>query len=668
MESKKNYSPTSAATKTYNLPNKYAPLKGKYIPDSLTDDLQNFTENKTETKLEKPSEKLKISDALVKALISLDVRSIFGVSGTNIEYLHDAIHRIGAGKLKSVMSKSEDGAAFMADCQARVHRRLGVCCSTSGGGMMNLITGIAESYADGVPVLALVGQPSSKLAGKGAFQDSSGIGQTVDSIKLWSAVTKYVGKISQPQDFWFHLTNAVQAALDRRPGPVVLLFPRDIFEQEIEPCPENWADELQKSIRSSKLKPELKTEIIRPLLKEIHQAIDRAKNPVMIIGGGVRCCSNPLAVIEFARSIGLPVISTLAARSEFPNEDPLYLGTLGIAGGHPSVHTYLKERADLLIVVGTDFKFVTRQPIQSILADKKIIVVNIDVDLINRIVSPHLAIEADAGVVFQGLLELLKEKPEKQLPIPDYCLKVFQPQSAPPITPNGQTSIVDPVVGCELLDCELVNYEPVDRNLLWQSEAISIIQKFLPENGHLLYDAGNCATAALHLTKVPPGSSSTIALGMGGMGYAIAGAIGAQIDSPPGTRTVVFAGDGAFLMTGMEIHTAVDLQLPILFILFNNNMHGMCATRQQLLFESRLECVRYAPVNIATIARGFGSSARLWVGEASTPKELCHQLENYHKQTDLPGVLELRLLREEVPPFTPFLPANSPTIPWGKSN
>ena len=222
------------------------------------------------------------------------------------------------------------------------------------------------------------------------------------------------------------------------------------------------------------------------------------------------------------------------------------------------------------------------------------------------------------------------------------------------------------MVDDKLLDNKLVNSELVNSELLWQSEAISIIQKFLPENGHLLYDAGNCASAALHLTKVPSGSSSTIALGMGGMGYAIAGAIGAQLDSPPGSRTVVFAGDGAFLMTGMEIHTAVDLQLPILFIVFNNNMHGMCVTRQQILFESRLECTRYAPVNIATIARGFGSSDRLWVGTAATPQELHHQLESYHKQTHLPGVLELRLLCEELPPFTPFLPANSPTIPWEK--
>ncbi|MCC5668404.1 thiamine pyrophosphate-binding protein [Nostoc sp. CHAB 5784] len=582
-------------------------------------------------------EKLKISDAIVKVLISLDVRYVFGVSGANIEHLHDAIHRLGEGKLKSVMAKSEDGAAFMADCRARVHRSLGVCCSTSGGGMMNLIAGIAESYADSVPVLALVGQPPSALEGKGAFQDSSGIGRTVDSIKLWSAVTKYVAKISKSEDFWYHLTHAIKAAVSGRPGPAVLLFPRNIFEQEVEPCPEIWADELKTLIRP----PQVTSEMIRPLFEEIY----RANNPVLILGDGVRRCSNPQAVVNFARCVDLPVMTTLGGRGNFPNDDPLYLGMLGVAG-HPSAHAYLKEQADLLIVVGCDLKFMTRQPIQSALLDKKIAVVNVDVDQISRTISPDLVVEADAGVVFKGLLELLKQKPFKHKPPQGYYLKIFKQFPAPPISSNDPMPIAD-------------------SQLLLQSEAIAIVQEFLPENGHILFDAGNCAAAALHLTKVPFGSSSTIALGMGGMGYAIAGAIGAQLGSPKGTRTVVFAGDGAFLMTGLEIHTAVDLQLPILFVVFNNNMHGMCVIRQQLFFESRLECVRYAPVDIAMIAQGFGPSHRLWAGSAGTTAELRHQLEDYMKHADLPGVLELRLLREEMPPFTPFLSEDAPTIPIG---
>src|SRR5579863_7397727 len=137
----------------------------------------------------------KIADALVQALIELGVRYVFGVSGANIEHLHDAIHRLGDGRLTAVLAKSEVGAAFMADARARVHRTLGVCCATSGGGMMNLAVGLAESYADSVPVLAIIGQPPSALNGRGGFQDSSGIGRSVDALGLFRSMTKYVARI-----------------------------------------------------------------------------------------------------------------------------------------------------------------------------------------------------------------------------------------------------------------------------------------------------------------------------------------------------------------------------------------------------------------------------------------------------------------------------------------
>ena len=127
---------------------------------------------------------MKLIDALVTTLRDWDLGYIFGVSGANIEHLHDAVHRLGDNRLEAVLTKSEVGAAFMADARARVHKTLGVCCSTSGGGMMNLAVGIAESYAESVPVLALVGQTATTFDGRGGFQDSSGLGRTVHATAM----------------------------------------------------------------------------------------------------------------------------------------------------------------------------------------------------------------------------------------------------------------------------------------------------------------------------------------------------------------------------------------------------------------------------------------------------------------------------------------------------
>jgi acetolactate synthase-1/2/3 large subunit len=177
----------------------------------------------------------------------------------------------------------------------------------------------------------------------------------------------------------------------------------------------------------------------------------------------------------------------------------------------------------------------------------------------------------------------------------------------------------------------------------------------------VLFDAGNCAAAALHYLRIPKHVSTTVALGMGGMGYAVAAAVGAQLGSRRGSQTMVFCGDGAFLMLGTEVHTAVHYQLPILFVVFNNGMHGMCVTRQQLYFDGRLEASRYPAISVAATARGLGSPDRLWVGSAATTEELSRCLGEYQAHREGPGVLELCLGREEIPPFTPFLALDAPT-------
>src|SRR5262245_55371850 len=192
---------------------------------------------------------MKLVDALVHALRAWDVRHVFGVSGANIEHLHDAIHRLGGGQLVSVMAKSEFGAAFMADGYARVHRRLGVCCSTSGGGMMNLAVGIAESHQESVPLLALVGQPPATGEGRGAFQDSSGVGRAVDAVALFGGISKFVAKIAAAEDFWPSFERAVVEALRGRPGPSVLLFPRSIWTAEVAAVPADFRDRVRAAVR-----------------------------------------------------------------------------------------------------------------------------------------------------------------------------------------------------------------------------------------------------------------------------------------------------------------------------------------------------------------------------------------------------------------------------------
>ncbi|MDC0936524.1 thiamine pyrophosphate-binding protein [Pirellulales bacterium] len=581
---------------------------------------------------------MKLADALVTTLRDWGIDYLFGVGGANIEHLFDAVHRLGDNRLQSVFAKSEVGAAFMADCRARVHRTLGVCCSTSGGGMMNLAVGIAEAFAESAPVLAIVGQPPTNLEGRGAFQDSSGKGRSVDADRLWGAITKFRAKITDANQFWTCLESAVRAALSDRPGPAVLMIPRDLYDQEVGPRPASLPDRLEDLVNVRAASP-----------SEIAELFDRiyaAKSPVMILGSGVDRSANPYAVVEFARRMGVQVVTTTANKASFPNDDPLFLGTAGVAG-EPSVHEALRDRADLIVAVGTGLNVMTRSPLADALKPEQLAVVNIDKSEVLGFVRPALLIEADAGLVFAELSELCElrqvvPKRPKKPPV-----KHYSAQLAPEL----------PALGCDDVTEEFRRPDE-----LLQSSALREIQRILPPSGHIVFDAGNCAVAAMHYLQIPRNATSTIALGMGGMGYSIAAAVGAQLGSPAGSRTVVFCGDGAFLMLGMEIHTAVHYQLPVLYIVFNNAMHGMCVTRQQIYFDGRIECSRYPPFSVAGVARGLGRRDRLWVGSAESTCELAACLDDYESHSNLPGVLELKLTREQIPPFVPFLPQNANTF------
>ena len=524
------------------------------------------------------------------------------------------------------------GAAFMADSTARIHSTLGVCCSTSGGGMMNLAVGVAESYNDSVPVLAIVGQPPRALEGRGAFQDSSGRGRSVDALKLWESITKYSARINSADDFWNKLEEAVVTALSGRPGPAALLIPRDINETEVGPPPQSVLDLLSN-------RPTLVPRFENVL--QLHQMIRTAKKPVILIGSGMRRSTRPQAAVDYAIKANIPVMTTMADPGAFPNNHPLYMGMVGVAG-HPSAHNYLNKEADLIIAVGTGFNIMARAPIAEGLKRAQVAVINVDIENILTKLEPEIALKADGAAVFHSLLARWRTAPFKAPAVLDYALTCFTP----------------------VLDDESKKLASQYKNnrVLLQSEALSILQSYLPENGHMLFDAGNCAASSLHYLTVPKGTSTTIALGMGGMGYSIPAAVGAQLSSNNESQSVVICGDGAFLMLGLEVHTAIELGLNILFVVFNNNKHGMCTTRQQLFFEGRMEATEYPEIQVSQIAKGLGSPEQVWTAKVSSASQMHLALEDFNNlATKRPGVLELELPLEEIPPFTTFLSPDAET-------
>lgn len=582
-----------------------------------------------------------LADAIVTCLRELKLGYLFGVSGANIEHIHDSVYRLGDGELQTVMTKSEFGAAFMADARARTHHTLGVCCATSGGGMMNLAVGVAESFAHSVPVLALVGQAPLAQEGRGGFQDSSGIGATVNAKAMWGAISKYTCKVESADQFWALWFESLTQPFKGRRGPSVMLLPRDVMMLDVGAIPEGF---LARVVAAMASKPE--TALDSGMLDSLWQQLKNARNPVLVLGSGVVRHNAAEAALQFANACGIKVVSTLACPGIFPNNHEHYLGMMGVAG-HPSTHQYIEEQADLIIGLGTQLRVMTRATLEAALTEKPLWVVNDNFDEFDNHLNPSLKLAMNADQFLAALNAKHQEEPIHFSSTMPKAVTCFKPEKIsydffPRIFP-AKTSAVD-------------------EDVLTQSEAIKRLNRFLPTQGHILFDAGNCAAAAAHFLKMPLDVSNTIALGMGGMGYAIAGAIGAQLGETDTKRTMVFCGDGAFMMTGLEIHTAVDLQLPILWVVFNNSMHGMCVTRQKLYFEGRIEGNTYGDISIAQIASGFGGPDRIWSAAATNPAELDTQLQHYlSHHSHKPAVLELKIAAEEMPPFMPFVSLRAET-------
>ncbi len=581
-----------------------------------------------------------LSDAIVICLRELNLRYLFGVSGANIEHIHDSIFRLGDERFQTVMTKSEYGAAFMADARARTHHTLGVCCATSGGGMMNLAVGIAESFAHSVPVLALVGQPPLQQEGRGGFQDSSGLGATVNAKAMWQAISKYACKVESADHFWELFFSALTKPYVGRKGPSVMLLPRDVMDVDVGCVPEGFVESVLAAFES-----DIKAKVADDLMLTLWEQINAAEKPVMVFGSGIVRQQAVDEAIRFAVLSGIPVVSTLACPGVFPNQHEQYLGMIGVAG-HPSAHHYIEYEADLIISVGSQLRSMTRATLEAALAEKPLWIIHDDVSELDQQLHPQHTIEMDCKKWLLKMLDLQAESPifkAKRLPRPVTC---FKPEKT-------EYSLVK--------KRHPSDYRSAEGDVLTQSSALKTLNRYLPSAGHILFDAGNCAAAAAHFLKMPLNVTNTIALGMGGMGYAIAGAIGAQLGEPNSKRTMVFCGDGAFMMAGLEIHTAVELQLPILWVVFNNSMHGMCVTRQHLYFNGRIEGNTYGDIGIARIASGFGKEDQIWTSRVSSSTELTTALNTYFQDfAHLPGVVELKIATEEMPPFKPFLGQDTP--------
>jgi acetolactate synthase-1/2/3 large subunit len=552
----------------------------------------------------------RVVDHIVERLATLGVGHIFGVDGANIEDLYDAAHFQPA--ITAVLAKHEFSAAAMADGYSRSGAGLGVVVATSGGGALNLVAGLGESLTSRVPVLALIGQTATTMDGRGSFQDTSGRNGSLDAEAVFSAVSLSCERVLAPADIVAALSRAISAA--RRGGPAVLLLPKDIQQGMVDVMP-HWG--------SPNGQPQEQRPIGNP--HPIVQTLRNANGPVTIIVGeqvardDARTELEQLRAVLRARVATVPDAKDVAGIPGFGSSSAL--GVTGVMG-HPGVVEAAAASA-VCLVVGTRLSVTARTGLDEVLSAVRTVSIGS--------APPYFPCTHVHTDDLRGSLQMLTDA----LSGPGRPIGVRVPDLV------RRTELTPP---------------PCAEEGVRYRDAMAVLDGVLPDGTDIVVDAGNTGAAAVHYLPVRRGGRFAVALGMGGMGYSFGAGIGMAFgranSGRPGGRTAVIAGDGAFFMHGMEVHTAVHYRLPVTFVLINNNAHGMCVTREQLFYDDLYSYNRFRPSRL-----GAGLAAML-PGLASidvTDLDGFAAAMRAALDVDGPAVVSVECAADEIPPFAPFL-------------
>jgi len=508
---------------------------------------------------------ISVSELIVRYLERLGIDHIFGMPGAHVLPIYDRLHDSG---VKSVLVKHEQGAAFMAGGLARVAHRPAACIATAGPGATNLITGIANAYAERLPVLAITGETSTYIFGKGGLQESSGEGGAIDQGALFASITRYHKLVERTDYLGQVLNQATQALLGPEPGPVLLSIPYNVQKEAVD-------DGVLEQIHFPR-----KTAIRNNAsVAELAGLIRDARTPVIIAGHGCIQAGARDVVSALSETFNIPVTTSLKAKGVVAEGTPLSLGCLGVTS-NGEAYRYLVEHADLLVFLGAGFNERTSYLWDAkLLGNKKIAQVDRDAAQLGRVFQPDVAICGDIRAVMEDVLAALEAcaMPPKSREHLD-----GHQAAAPPASGDDRAAQAEPFHLIRSFFSELAQRFP--HNALVFDDNIVFAQSWFDVSDRNHYFPNS---------------------GISSLGHAIPAAIGARCfakDSP----TFAILGDGGFQMCCMEMMTAVNYGIPLNVVVINNGTLSLIRKNQYQLYGERYIDCDFANPDFGLLAQSFG--------------------------------------------------------------
>ncbi len=507
--------------------------------------------------------KIKVSELIVRYLEKLRTEYVFGIPGAHILPVYDALHD---SRIKTILTKHEQGASFMACGYAQNSGKVGVCIATAGPGATNLVTGLAHAFMDRLPVLAITGETPTYSFGKGALQESSGQGHSINQNYIFRGITKY-HTIVQRTDYILKILREVTAILlSKNPGPVLLSFPYNVLKETVD---ENLLDNIVMSVS-----PAQDGEDNFPS-QTIMNMITASAHPVVIAGYGSILARAEDSIASFCGSLKVPLATTLKARGIIPEGSPLSLGVLGITSNELA-YRYIAEKSDLVIFSGASYGERTSYNWDpALVTDKKLIQIDSSENQLNKAFHADIALNCDAKAFFDA------------------------------VTPRMSQDTVKPK------DTEdLEHYKAIYKNHDVKDNEFFLVHYFFTLlNDYFKGDALFFDDNIIYMQRFCTIENSRTYLpnsGLSSLGRAIPAAIGAKLSTKQ--PVIAILGDGGFQMCCMEIMTAVNYSIPVSIILLNNSSLGLVRKNQFYNYEGRFIASDFRNPDYKKLADAFDVS------------------------------------------------------------
>lgn len=475
--------------------------------------------------MEKPERNT--ADLLVECLIEEGVEYIFGIPGEENLALMNAIYD---SPIKFITVRHEQGAAFMADVYGRLTGKAGVCLSTLGPGATNLITGVADAYSDGAPLVAITGQVGTERMHITSHQ-------FLDLTKMFEPITKRTKMVVRPDTIGEIVRLAFKYAENEKPGATHIDLPVNIAKM---PVPEN-----EKPLKK-KIAPKEYAEL--DTVQDAAGLIFQAKNPVILAGSGVVRGHAAQALTEFAMKLKIPVINTMMAKGVIPFDNKYSMWTVGIP--QKDYQNKILEDADLVIAIGYDI--VEYAPAKWN-PEGKVQIIHVDMRPahINKLYQPEVEVVGD---ISDSLLQIGRRTARHQ-----------EPEKALEIKAR--------------MVAEHESYADDNSFPMKPQRILQDVRKVMGKDDIVISDVGaHKMWIARHYQCYEP-NTCIISNGFATMGISVPGAIGARLVYPD-KKILAICGDGGFMMNCQEFETALRAKTPFVTLIFNDSSYGLIKWKQ----------------------------------------------------------------------------------------